>query len=108
MRLAVTLVVALALVPQVLFSVLYWRWIPQWVKNPYGRLSQLGSWCHIVLLILYLLFLLFGRSFDKWVSGVLLILAFSQLVIFGILQLLLLRKAVSDSEKEDLVHPHDN
>lgn len=101
MRLALTIVVAMALVPQVLFSVLYWRWIPQWVKNPYGRLSQLGSWCHINLLILYLLFLLVGRSMNRWMAGSMLILAFSQLVVFGFLQLALLKRAVVASKKED-------
>ncbi len=99
MRLALILVVALALVPQVAFSGLYWIKIPQWTKNPYGRLAQLGSWCHILLLSLYLLFLAVGRYMNRYVAEGLLIVAFGQLFFFGILQLHLLMKAYAESSK---------
>lgn len=100
MQTAFTIVLILALVPQVFFSVLYWRWIPDWVKNPYGRLAQLGSWCHIILLSLYLVFTEFGRHFNPTVAEYLLILAFVPLVIFGLLQLHLLKMAVDSSQVE--------
>lgn len=93
-------VVVLALVPQVLFSFFYWKWIPQWTKNPYGRLAQLGSWCHIILLSLYLIFVLFGRHFNPTFAEVLLISAFIPLDIFGYLQLSLLKKAVDSAREE--------
>lgn len=94
MTTAFIIVVVLALVPQILFSMLYWKWIPVWIRNPYGRLAQLGSWCHIVLLSLYLGLVLFGKHFNPHVAGVVLILAFVPLVVFGVLQLVLLKKAV--------------
>jgi hypothetical protein len=96
---AFIVVVVLALMPQIAFSVLYWRWIPGWTKNSYGRLAQLGSWCHIILLTLYLVLVLFGKSFNPIVAGVILISAFVPLVLFGVLQLILLKRAV-DSAKE--------
>ena len=97
MTVAFTVVVILALVPQLLFTSLYWKWIPTWIKNPYGRLAQLGSWCHIILLTLYLCFVLFGKYFNPTVAGVMLVAAFIPLVVFGFLQLLLLRKALDQS-----------
>lgn len=100
MQTAFTIVLIMALVPQILFSALYWKWIPDWVKNPYGRLAQLGSWCHIVLLSLYLVFTEFGRHFNPTVAGYMLILAFVPLVVFGFLQLYLLRMAVESSRVE--------
>lgn len=98
MATAFTIVVVLALVPQVLFSMLYWKWIPLWTKNPYGRLAQLGSWCHIILLSLYLCLVLFGKHLNHIVSGVILVSAFVPLVIFGFLQLILLKRAVDSSK----------
>ena len=103
---AFIVVISLALMPQILFSALYWKWIPLWIRNPYGRLAQLGSWCHIVLLSLYLVFLLFGHLFDRYVASIMLIAAFVPLVLFGFLQLFLLKKAVDsaaakETEKEE-------
>ena len=98
MQTAFTIVLIMALLPQVLFSVLYWKWIPDWVKNPYGFLAQLGSWCHIILLTLYLIFTEFGRHFNPTVAGYILISAFVPLVIFGFLQLHLLKMAVDSSK----------
>jgi len=97
---AFTVIVALALLPQILFSILYWRWIPNWTKNPYGRLAQLGSWCHILLLSLYLVFVIFGKSLNPTFAGVLLVSAFVPLVVFGFLQLALLKLAVDSSMNE--------
>ncbi len=98
MKLAFIVVIALALVPQIIFTVSYWRWIPSWIRNPYGRLAQLGSWCHIILLTLYLCFLVLGRQINPYVAEAMLLTAFLPLVFFGYLQLILLRKAV-DSAK---------
>lgn len=97
---AFTVVVVMALMPQLLFTALYWKWIPTWIKNPYGRLAQLGSWCHIILLSLYLCFILFGKYFNQVVAEIMLVSAFVPLVIFGFLQLLLLKKAFESSKIE--------
>jgi uncharacterized PurR-regulated membrane protein YhhQ (DUF165 family) len=97
---ALIVVIALALAPQLLFTVLYWKWIPTWIKNPYGRLAQLGSWCHIILLSLYLCFITFGRHFGRTIAEAMLVSAFVPLVIFGFLQLLLLKKAFDSSSIE--------
>lgn len=94
---AFTVVVIMALVPQLLFSALYWKWIPLWIRNPYGRLAQLGSWCHIILLSLYLFLVLFGKYLTPFATQTMLILAFVPLVIYGFLQLILLRRAVVSS-----------
>jgi len=99
---SLVLIVALAL--QILFTILYWKWIPSWVKNSYGRLAQLGSWVHIVLLSIYLCFLWFGKYFNRFLAEVMLISAFLPLVFFGILQLLLLKQAVDSSRVE---HPEE-
>lgn len=98
------IVLAIALLLQILFSMLYWKWIPGWVKNPYGRLAQLGSWVHIILLSLYLCFTFFGKFFNRYVAEVMLISAFLPLVFFGILQLLLLKQAVDLSRFD---HPEE-
>lgn len=98
MTTAFIVVVALALVPQIIFSMLYWKWIPAWIRNPYGRLAQLGSWCHIILLTLYLALAVFGQYFNQTMAGVILILAFVPLVVYGLLQLILLRKAVESAD----------
>lgn len=92
-----SLVLIVALVLQILFTMLYWKWIPSWVKNSYGRLAQLGSWVHIVLLSIYLCFLWFGKYFNVFVAEVMLISAFLPLVFFGLLQLVLLKEAVYSS-----------
>jgi len=98
---AFVVIVTMALLPQILFSVLYWKWIPNWTKNSYGRLAQLGSWCHILLLTLYLVFTIFGKSFNPIFAGVVLISAFVPLVVFGFLQLILLKMAVDSSKSEE-------
>lgn len=90
-------VVATALILQLLFSIFYWVWSPGWVKNPYGRLAQLGSFAHIILLSLYIFFVLFGKHVPKNITAVVLISGFFPLVFFGVLQLILLRRAVNSS-----------
>lgn len=112
MSVAFTVVVIMALVPQVLFTISYQRWIPSWVKNPYGRMAQLGSWCHIILLSLYLVLVLFGKHFNHVVSGVVLVAAFVPLVVYGFLQLILLKKAVESAkalkEHKERLKTYDN
>lgn len=100
MYVALIVIIILALVPQLLFTALYSKWIPTWVKNPYGRLAQLGSWCHIILLSVYLFFLLFRVHFNRLTAEYILITAFVPLVIFGFLQLILLKRAVDASKAE--------
>lgn|SRR5689334_2392874 len=97
---AFVVVLIVALVLQLAFTMLYWKWIPGWVKNSYGRLAQLGSWVHIILLSVYLCFTLFGRHFNVHVAELLLISAFLPLVFFGFLQLALLKRAVDSSKAE--------
>lgn len=99
MIVAYIVVVSLALLPQIVFSALYWRWIPSWTKNPYGRLAQLGAWCHIIFLTVFESFLIFGRHLNQTLASYVFIASFLPLIFFGILQLSLLKEAV-DSAKE--------
>lgn len=101
MTVAFTIVVIVALVPQLLFSALYWKWIPLWTRNPYGRLAQFGSWCHIILLTLYLVLTLFGKHFNQFITGIVLVSAFVPLDIYGFLQLILLKKAVESARMRE-------
>lgn len=103
MTTAYVVVVALALLPQMIFSFLYWRWIPYWVNNPYGRLSQLGAWCHIIFLFMLLSFLVFGEYFNRLVSEYIFLASFFPLIFYGILQLILLRRAVNESKERSEV-----
>lgn len=98
MTAAFVTVVSLALLPQLLFFFLYWRWIPSWIHNKYGRLAQAGAMCHIILLSLYIVIVVFGKHFNKDFEGIVLILAFVPLILFGLFQLSLLKLAV-DSAK---------
>lgn len=95
-----SIVLVAALLLQVAFTMLYWKWIPGWVKNRYGRLAQLGSWVHIILLSVYLCFTWFGKLLNVLFAEVMLISAFLPLVFFGVLQLVLLKAAVNDSKAE--------
>jgi hypothetical protein len=97
---AYIVVVALALLPQITFSFLYWRWIPSWIRNPYGRLAQFGAWCHIVFLSIFEFFLVFGRHINPKFASYVFILSFLPLIFFGILQLDLLKKAVNSAREE--------
>lgn len=91
-------IMILALAPQVFFTIFYWSLIPTWVGNSYGRLAQLGAWCHIILLSLYLSLILFGTSFNPYVAQIMLLIAFLPLVFFGFFQLVLLKRAVNSSD----------
>ncbi|HEY6019319.1 MAG TPA: hypothetical protein VIY48_05270 [Candidatus Paceibacterota bacterium] len=93
-------VVASALILQLLFSILYWVWSPGWIRHPYGRLAQLGSFAHIILLSLYIFFVLFGKYIQKDIAAAVLISGFFPLIFFGILQLVLLKRAVNSSMDE--------
>ena len=97
MTTAFTTVVILALLPQIAFFVLYWRWIPAWRFNKYGRLAQAGAMCHIILLTLYLCLVWWGKYWNHTVTEVVLVAAFVPLIFFGIFQLSLLRLAVDSS-----------
>lgn len=97
MATAYVAVVIMALLPQVLFSILYWTWIPTWIKNPYGRLAQLDAWCRIILLSVFLFINFFGKGLDPNVVTFIFILAFLPLVYFGGLQLILLRRAAKSA-----------
>jgi hypothetical protein len=97
---AYIVVVALALLPQILFSVLYWKWIPTWTKNPYGRLAQLGAWCHIIFLSVLEVFLVFGRHMNPNIAKYIFLASFSPLIFYGIFQLSLLKRAVDSVEKD--------
>jgi hypothetical protein len=97
---AYIVVVALALLPQIAFSFLYWRWIPSWIRNPYGRLAQLGAWCHIVFLSIFECFLIFGKYINRDFASYLLVTSFFPLIFFGILQLDLLKKAVNSAREK--------
>lgn len=101
MTAAFIVVVALALVPQIAFSFLYWRWIPSWVKNAYGRLAQLGAWCHIIFLSVFESFLIFGKYINPLFGQYVLIFSFFPLIAFGILQLDLLKKAAGSAKTEE-------
>jgi hypothetical protein len=93
-------IVILALVPQLLFSVLYWKWIPAWIRNPYGRLAQLDSWSLILLLIFFLVILALGDHIgqtEKRVISAVLLLPF---IFAGFLKLTLLKRAVDSSKDE--------
>ena len=98
MSAAFTIVVTLALLPQIAFFVLYWLWIPSWIYNKYGRLAQAGAMCHIILLSLYLILVIFGKHLNQTFAGLMLVSAFIPLILFGIFQLSLLKLAV-DSAK---------
>ncbi len=95
-------VVALALAQQVTFSILYWRWIPHWTKNPYGRMAQLGCWALIIPLFLSLV--TFAISDGGGEGGntlkVIFTIGFLPLLVFGFMQLDLLKRAVDSGSTE--------
>lgn len=97
---ALTVVMVLALVPQVVFTIRYWKKLPAWIRHPYGRLAQLGCWCHILLLTLYLAFIWLGMYFNPLVAKILLVSAFVPLIFYGLLQLNLLERAVKSAMAE--------
>jgi len=97
---AFLIVVILALLPQIAFSICYWRMIPSWVNNPYGRLAQLGAWCHITFLTFYLVVQLFHKYFNVIWVDVIFISAFVPLILFGCFQLYLLKVAVRSAAEE--------
>lgn len=96
----VTGVVLLALLLQLVFSVAYWVWIPAWVKDSYGRMAQLGAWCHIIFLSVFESFIFFGRHMNVTVAGFLLVASFVPLIVYGFLQIVLLRRAVLSARME--------
>lgn len=105
MKTALTVVMTLALVPQIIFTIRYWKKSPQWTKNLWGRLAQLGCWCHILLLTIYLVFTWFGRYFNVLFAEILLVSAFVPLIFYGVFQLMLLEKALelAEAAKEELL-----
>lgn len=94
-------VLGVALVLQVLFSFLYWRWFPTWTSHPYGRLAQLGSFSHTILLLIYIFFILFGKLLSQRVAEVVFLSGFIPLIVFGVLQLILLQRAFDLAKSED-------
>lgn len=107
MTVAFLIVVILTLVPQLLFSVLYWKWIPQWTKNPYGRLAQFGSWSISLTLILCLILATAGRHLGREVLREVFVFGFLPLLVFGYLQLSLLKRAVDSAKEKEEVDHHD-
>ena len=95
------IVVTVALVLQILFSVLYWRWIPHWTKNPYGRLAQLGAFALITNLGLVLFVNTAGHDWSRNSVRTVFTFGFLLLVAFGALQLALLKKAVDTAREEE-------
>lgn len=109
MTVAFIVVVILALVPQLLFTVLYWKWIPTWTKNPYGRLAQFGSWSISLTLILCLILATIGKRLSQQFLGEIFVIGFLPLLTFGYMQLYLLKKAVESASKErEEAQQHDN
>lgn len=98
---AYIVVVGMALLLQVAFSALYWRLMPSWVRNPYGRLAQLGAWCHIIFLSVFESFVIFGKHINPLVGQWVLLLSFVPLILFGIFQLDLLKRAVNAAREEE-------
>lgn len=101
MTLAYIVIVTLALLPQVAFSFLYWKWVPSWIRNPYGRLAQLDSFSQILVLFIFLIFLfvgtLIGHETKRFVMAVLLV----PFIFLGWLRLVLLKRAVDSSKDEE-------
>ena len=94
-------VIALALAPQILFTVLYWKWIPSWVKNPYGRLAQLDCWSQIALLSLLLVFLIVGQGMSIEAKRGFMALCLIPFIVLGVFRLILLKRAVDSSREEE-------
>ncbi len=94
------IILVLGLGQQLAFSILYWRWIPEWRKNAYGRLAQFESWSSVALLSALLFILLFGTSlnFQTEDKREILAVVLIPFVFLGALKLSLLKRAV-DSAK---------
>lgn len=93
-------VLVMALLPQIAFSALYWRWIPAWTKNAYGRLAQLESWSQTYLLLV----LLFNLSFSSYLSldtkRAILATSIVPFIILSGLRIYLLKRAFDSSKEE--------
>lgn len=98
---AYIVVVAVALALQIAFSLLYWKWFPSWVNNPYGRLAQLGAFALITNLTLVLLVNTFGHDWGRSEVRTIFTFGFLFLVAFGVLQLILLKRAVDSAKQEE-------
>ena len=94
---AYVVVIALVIAPQLLFSVLYWKWIPAWTKNSYGRLAQFDSWAQVLLLVNLLLFSTGWSDLPLGDKRVILSICLVPSVFIGILKLILLKRAVDSS-----------
>lgn len=99
MLVAYIVVILLALLPQLLFSVLYWKWIPSWTKNPYGRLAQLDSVALILLLLFFLFVVILGDSMSQGEKRAIAVVLMFPFIVGGFFKLTLLKRAV-DSSKE--------
>lgn len=99
-------VVTLAWLPQVLFTVLYWVWVPAWTKNPYGRLAMLQAWYLVTILSTVLYISAFGL--DRIIARAIFTFSFLPLAFLGFLQLFLLRKAVNSSKARDVEARNDS
>lgn len=93
-------VIALAMAPQLLFTVLYWKWIPSWTKNSYGRLAQFDSWAQLALLAVLMFFVTNGDRIPLTDKRAILAVCLTPSVFLGILRLVLLKRAV-DSSRAD-------
>lgn len=101
MTVAYIVIVILALLPQLAFTVLYWKWIPSWVKNPYGRLAQLDSWSQIVLLVLFMVILISGSYFSPGEKRFIATFSITPWIFLGLLRLTLLKRAVDSASKTE-------
>lgn len=97
---AYIVVIVLALLLQLLFTALYWKWIPSWIKNPFGRLAQSDSWSQILILSTLAVFFFVGDGMSVDHKRTILAIFLLPLVVSSAFRLLLLKKAV-DSARAD-------
>ena len=94
-------VILLALVPQIVFTFLYWRWIPAWTKNSYGRLAQLDSWSQILFLSAILSFITIGTDWGVEARRTTLAICLIPFAILGVFRLILLKRAVDSAKSHN-------
>ena len=98
---AYIVIISLALVCQLAFTFLYWKWIPSWVKNPYGRLAQLDSWSQIVLFSFFLTLLTIGTGLSVDSKRTIAAICLMPFIFVGFFKLRLLKKAVDSAKQEN-------
>ena len=101
MIMAYIVIITLALVCQLAFTFLYWKWIPSWVRNPYGRLAQLDSWSQILLFSFFLILLTVGPEISTNSKRAIAAICLMPFIFVGFFKLILLKKAVDSAKQED-------